>query len=559
MTKNSSFSFAIGRVIAGIILGAVLFSAFKMYLRNTYNTSIEAGFDDIFGKYKNMVTRYDAGELDVTFIDIISNLYSSDYMRLAKINEDGSFDIFFETDYDVVPVERSIHDWVYLTDNEDLLAIGQRTDTINNSDWTICYKTSEEIHMIDSKNYCQGKYFDNSWNVASIYAYKYNNSQFLFKECVDASGALLSRLPFIESYYEDGNSFHIGKMGMYDAYMNNVSYGQNLDFTDPSKSNLYNTLDEKESLDFQNSVYFRTARPDAFLQQNGDIFLAENISVLEKFYNDRDIRVQKQVGEDISFCTSMSDKGHNTIGRLAVIEINGQKYLVESVYTTLNYRDYFKPVFLIAGIVLLIFSVGIPCLTAIRPYSQYKKAYENNRFKNNLIDSLAHNLKTPLQILGGYAENLKDVSDAAEKDHYADQILAKTQEMNADIESILKAADKTSIILTRTSARKIFEEAAKKAGTDIDIKGDREIKADRDYFLSAAFNLIDNAAKYKTGDSGIEVSILPKDITVRNRTDKDKFTPGTGLAIAGRIIEQHGLRLMTDLKDGVFEARITKK
>ena len=248
-----------------------------------------------------------------------------------------------------------------------------------------------------------------------------------------------------------------------------------------------------------------------------------------------------------------------TIGRLAVIEINGQKYLVESVYTTLNYRDYFKPVFLIAGIVLLIFSVGIPCLTAIRPYSQYKKAYENNRFKNNLIDSLAHNLKTPLQILGGYAENLKDVSDAAEKDHYADQILAKTQEMNADIESILKAADKTSIILTRTSARKIFEEAAKKAGTDIDIKGDREIKADRDYFLSAAFNLIDNAAKYKTGDSGIEVSILPKDITVRNRTDKDKFTPGTGLAIAGRIIEQHGLRLMTDLKDGVFEARITKK
>ena len=332
MKKKSYFSFAIGRVIAGMILGAVLFSAFKMYLRNTYNTSIEAGFDDIFGKYKNMVTRYDAGELDVTFIDIISNLYSSDYMRLAKINEDGSFDIFFETDYDVVPVERSIHDWVYLTDNEDLLAIGQRTDTINNSDWTICYKTSEEIHMIDSKNYCQGKYFDNSWNVASIYAYKYNNSQFLFKECVDASGALLSRLPFIESYYEDGNSFHIGKMGMYDAYMNNVSYGQNLDFTDPSKSNLYNTLDEKESLDFQNSVYFRTARPDAFLQQNGDIFLAENISVLEKFYNDRDIRVQKQVGEDISFCTSMSDKGHNTIGRLAVIEINGQKYLVESVY-----------------------------------------------------------------------------------------------------------------------------------------------------------------------------------------------------------------------------------
>ncbi len=559
MKRKSYFSFAIGRVIAGMIIGAVLFSAFKMYLRNTYNTSIEAGFDDIFGKYKNMVTRYDAGELDVTFIDIISNLYSSDYMRLAKINEDGSFDIFFETDYDVVPVERNIHDWVYLTDNKDLLAIGQRTDTINNSDWTICYKTSEEIHMIDSKNYCQGQYFDNSWNVASIYAYKYNNSQFLFKECVDASGALLSRLPFIESYYEDRNSFHIGKMGMYDAYMNNVSYGQNLDFTDPSKSNLYNTLDEKESLDFQNSVYFRTARPDAFLQQNGDIFLAENISVLEKFYNDRDIRVHNQVGEDISFCTSLSDKGHNTIGRLAVIEINGQKYLVESVCTTLNYMDYFKPVFQIAGIVLLIFSVGIPCLTAIRPYSQYKKAYENNRFKNNLIDSLAHNLKTPLQILGGYAENLKDVSDAAEKDRYADRILAKTQEMNSDIESILKTADKTSLKLSKTSIRLCLEEVASKAGAGIDIKGDAEYMTERDYFNTALFCLVDNAVKYGNKDAKIEAVITSKSITIRNKTTAGKFTPGTGIAIAGRIFEQHKLKLTTDLKDGVFEARITKK
>ena len=40
---------------------------------------------------------------------------------------------------------------------------------------------------------------------------------------------------------------------------------------------------------------------------------------------------------------------------------------------------------------------------------------------------------------------------------------------------------------------------------------------------------------------------------------RGQFTPGTGIAIAGRLFEQHKLKLTTDLKDGVFEARITKK
>ena len=40
---------------------------------------------------------------------------------------------------------------------------------------------------------------------------------------------------------------------------------------------------------------------------------------------------------------------------------------------------------------------------------------------------------------------------------------------------------------------------------------------------------------------------------------RDHITPGTGIAIAGRIIEQHGLRLKTKLEGGAFEAKLTKK
>ena len=558
MKRKSYFSFLIGRLLIGIVIGAVIFALFKSYLHLSYDDSLEKGQDFIFEKYEELLKKYDEGELDETFIDIFCNLYTADYIKFAKVNEDGSFDTVFETDYNSVPLEKNSREWICLTDDEELLAKGKSTVTIND-DWTIYYKTCDEIGSLNYNDRNRNYYVGNSWNAAELS--NYGRGQALFVACIISSGVLQYRIPVIETYYEDQNTFHIGKVHLEDYDYRRYSSDQSWDFTDPSKADLYSTNIYNENTDFGDMyrLVLRCDRPDAFFGQNGDIFLANSMSDLEKFDRETDGRIRKQYGEIFSARAGMRNNGYYTMGRLAVIEINGQKYLVESVSTTLNYKDYFKPVFLIAGIVLLVFSIGIPCLTAVRPYSEYKKAYENNRFKNSLIDSLAHNLKTPLQILGGYAENLKDVSDAAEKDHYADQILAKTQEMNADIESILKAADKTSIILTRTSARKIFEEAAKKAGTDIDIKGDREIKADRDYFLSAAFNLIDNAAKYKTGDSGIEVSILPKDITVRNRTDKDKFTPGTGLAIAGRIIEQHGLRLMTDLKDGVFEARITKK
>ena len=75
----------------------------------------------------------------------------------------------------------------------------------------------------------------------------------------------------------------------------------------------------------------------------------------------------------------------------------------------------------------------------------------------------------------------------------------------------------------------------------------------------ALFCLIDNANKYKKADSKIEIQITSKLITITNKTDLNNYTPGTGISIAGRILEQHKLHLKTAVKDGVFEAKIGKK
>ena len=162
-------------------------------------------------------------------------------------------------------------------------------------------------------------------------------------------------------------------------------------------------------------------------------------------------------------------------------------------------------------------------------------------------------------ILGGYAENLKDVSKDDETGAYADDILAKTSEMNKDIEAILKSADKTNIVLEKASVKEVFEQQAKKAGAGINIEGDTELPMDKEYFKHAVFCLVDNASKYKSEDSKIDVKIDKKEILITNKTELDKFTPGTGIAIAGRILEQHKLKLRTKLEGGVFEAKISKK
>lgn len=558
MKRKNYFSFLIGRLLIGIVIGAVIFASFKSYIHYSYDEAMEEGFDFIFGKYEDLLKKYDEGELDETFMDIFCSLYTADYIKFAKVNEDGSFDTVFETDYNVVPVEKNTREWVFLTDDEELLAKGKSTVTIKD-DWTIYYKTCDETGSFNYSNRNRNYYLGNSWNAAELA--NLGRRQTLLVACGILSGSLQYRTFVIETYYEDQNSLHIGKAHLEDYNYRRYSSEQSWDFTDPSKADLYVTNVYDENTDFGDMyhMFFRCDRPDAFFEQNGDIFLANSMSDLEKFDRETDGRIRKQSGESFSARAEMWNNGYYSSGRLAVIEINGQKYLVESVFTTLGYKDYFKPLFLIVGIILLVFSVGIPCLTAVRPYSQYKKAYENNRFKNNLIDSLAHNLKTPLQILGGYAENLKDVSDAAEKDRYADRILAKTQEMNSDIESILKTADKTSLKLSGTSIRKCLEEAASKAGAGIDIKGDAEYKIEKDYFNTALFCLLDNAARYKTAGSKAEVNITSKAITITNKTAADKFTPGTGIAIAGRILEQHKLKLTTCLKDGVFEAKISTK
>ena len=558
MKKRGYGSFLLPRLIAGLLIAVMVFGITVLFLKERYDRAIVSGYsgyDKVIGR---MLESYDKGNVNDVFINMYWNFYHPDYMRLAKIEDDGSFSTVYETNYDIIPVSRGIHDWIYVTHDEELLSEGSIYSKTRKTEFeiNIYYRKCDELWDITSP---EDHYFANTYDMLSLSEGYYGNME-IFMYLTEITGNVYYPQLSVFSYYVDDEYLHLGKVSeAYMGYGYERPFGKKWDFTDESKKDLYmySESDKGDILgDYQTpTVFVPICRPDAFFEQTGNLFFTENINDLTLCTNGE---ISLDNGNTRSYGHEMNINGYRTHGNIEILEIGGNKYLYEIITTSMPYNEFYKPFLIFYAVFLIVLFAVIAMLAAVRPFRQYKKAYENNEFKNNLIDSLAHNLKTPLQILGGYAENLKDATDEKEKAHYSDRILSKINEMNTDIESILKSAENNNPVLKKGSVREVFDEAAKKAGAETVINGDKVIPMDREYFGQAVYCLLDNAVKYKTDGSKTEVKISPKDIVITNRTDKDKFTPGTGIAIAERILEHHKLKLKTELKDGVFVARINK-
>ena len=540
MKKYMDFAFP--RMAVGLFVGIMLFAYTFTLFHYRYDRAIESGFYELTGKYENLLDKYEAGDIGSEFIEMITHFYRSDYLRMAQVDDSGNFKTIYETDYDTIAAENGINNWVYITDDESLAgsSISYNENTANGFELNIKYlKCDEMVEVADTMDI----YFANSYDLMSFSEGWYSNGSDTFYMAGEFLAVFCYPYYTVETYYTDDEELH---PGLISEYYSVKPFGKkSWDFTEPGKENLYTEGDLTRPL----TISIGSVRPDYVLEQEKDLFGADSLDELYK----------SRFSPDSYGCSCSYDVegGNRSLGYVEIYETGGNKYVIMQIITVEPFARHFMPFLVFLAIFLVFVCIGIPMLFAIKPYRLYKKAYENNLFKNNLIDSLAHNLKTPLQVLGGYAENLKDV-DGDDKNRYADQILAKTAEMNAGIEAILKTAEKNNPVLVKTSVRGIIEQVCKAVGADAEIEGDAVFKVDKEYFAQAMTCLIDNASRYKTVRP-VVIKISPAAIVVTNKTDKDTFTPGTGLAIAGRILEQHKLRLTTAIKGGVFEARVARK
>lgn len=157
-----------------------------------------------------------------------------------------------------------------------------------------------------------------------------------------------------------------------------------------------------------------------------------------------------------------------------------------------------------------------------------RRSMRDARDRNNVDDekrkvmiaSVAHDLKTPLAVISGYAESLSDGMD--DKDYTA-LILQKTEEMNNQVLTLVESSKKEiqsigvrkeSVLISeffKTEAMK-YEKLAKSKKLTYKVKGAPYVTvyADRQQLARVLQNLISNAIKYT--QNGGKVSIKAKKV-----------------------------------------------
>jgi hypothetical protein len=249
------------------------------------------------------------------------------------------------------------------------------------------------------------------------------------------------------------------------------------------------------------------------------------------------------------------------------------------------YDRYIK---IIGATVLLLSLIFAICITFYR-YHRQNTLYNMDKYRRSLTDAMAHDLKTPLMALSGYAENLSEDINPEKNKEYIESIRRNTEHMNKMISDILELSKAEGTQLEKSKEnvdlRSVTEEILQKYRVCFDnrkltvnISGDAVIRTNQVYLQQAMENIIGNAAKYGDEGSTIHIEIEKKKYIVKNafsgsmdipveklteafvkgdksRTNKNNGT-GVGLSITRALLEQQGYTLKLSLVDGLFVAEI---
>ncbi len=242
----------------------------------------------------------------------------------------------------------------------------------------------------------------------------------------------------------------------------------------------------------------------------------------------------------------------------------------------------------IVGTFIMALGILLSLLTAKLSYAKLKAGYDMEDYRKNLTNTMAHDLKSPLMSISGYAENLRDNLNTEKQPYYTQAILNNVQYMNGIIESVLYLSkmEEGKLNLKKQSVhiRELFEKlvadrevSLQERELKVEMAGDVVLEADATLLEQLLCNLLDNAVKYASKNTAICVMMMDKEISIQNACEEDLSSmedtlcqpfvvgdttrsnrkgSGLGLAIAKNICELHGFRLELICKEKSFEAKI---
>ena len=157
-----------------------------------------------------------------------------------------------------------------------------------------------------------------------------------------------------------------------------------------------------------------------------------------------------------------------------------------------------------------------------RTFDEMREALQSRGYVERYVQTLTHELKSPLSAVRGAAELINDQMPSADRQRFLDNILSETQRMQTVIDRLLELATlerrRGLEHATNVSIAKVLNEArvattaqAERAGVRVECssQGDLELRGDEVLLRQAVINLVNNAIEFSPHGGKVELTAEP--------------------------------------------------
>ena len=278
-----------------------------------------------------------------------------------------------------------------------------------------------------------------------------------------------------------------------------------------------------------------------------------------------------------------------TIITAPTVTINGKQYKFHK-RLTFNLKDkqivgYIMRYTILFGCFAMLFAA----IWVWRRHTLNKARYAFEDYQRDLTNHLAHDIKTPLMAIGGYAENLIESDLTAEErtrylhsilDNVAftDSIISRTLQLGSMEQADPRKREQLQAESLIEAGFRKYAPLLEEKQITYSITGSSTITVNRDSFEMLIENLISNAVKYTPEHGTIEAMLGKKRITMTNtvteQIDTKKLTQpfvrgdkarsntqgsGLGLSLAERAAESNRMKLVLSCTGTAFRAELRIK
>ena len=192
------------------------------------------------------------------------------------------------------------------------------------------------------------------------------------------------------------------------------------------------------------------------------------------------------------------------------------------------YTKAYRQEILRAAAAVIFAAFAFAFIPATISYNIKKRRFEIFEYRRKMIDSMAHDLKTPMAAISAYSENLSNNIATDKKEYYAGKIEEKVAQMNKIVGDMLEFSksenqsaviNKSDVDLGSLIGKIISDNEHSIAERSLTVNYDKKsvvIKTDKKLFEQAVSNLIGNAVLYSKEGTAIDIACDGDLLTITN-------------------------------------------